>query len=112
MRYVKLAKFGQHVLVVINDNGVSQTFGRPDIRRREAATCSWISTIAGGSFRFYAAGQTTLEAVARVALADAPREVTVDEKPLPREAQMWDAETRTLLLRFPNSADGHWIEIR
>jgi hypothetical protein len=67
---------------------------------------------AGGSFRFYAEGPTTFEAVARVALADAPREVTVDDKPLPHEAQAWDAATRTLLLRFPNSADGHWIEIR
>jgi hypothetical protein len=67
---------------------------------------------AAGSFRFYAEGPATIEAVVCVALPDAPAQVTLDQKPLPVEARTWDAQTRSLLIRFPNSASGHWLEIR
>jgi hypothetical protein len=38
--------------------------------------------------------------------------VSLDGKPLPAVAQNWDARTKTLLIRFPNAAQGHWVTIR
>ena len=64
-----------------------------------------------GSFRFYAEGPERIEAVARLAIDSEPVEVSLDGKVLPATALMWDAHTKTLLLRFPNSASGHWLEV-
>jgi hypothetical protein len=65
-----------------------------------------------GAFRFYAEGQEKVEAVVRVALPEAPMVVLLDDHPLPRDARRWDEKSRTLLLRFPNSAAGHWVTVR
>ncbi len=66
----------------------------------------------GGGFRFHCAGPDGTEAAIRLRLGDAPRAVTLDEAPLPPGASEWDAATRTLLLRFPNSASGQWVTLR
>ena len=65
----------------------------------------------GGGFRFHATGPEGTQAAVRLRLADAPRSVTVNTQPLLAAAQQWDAATRTLLLRFPNSATGQWVEV-
>ena len=65
-----------------------------------------------GSFRFYAEGPAGTEAVIRVALERRPEEVSLDHKPLRAEPASWDAPTKTLLLRFPNSPSGHGLRVR
>ena len=79
-----------------------------------AAACKTrgLETLPGGGFRFHAAGPDKTEAVVRLRLHAAPQSVTVGDAPLPAGAQTWDAETHTLLLRFPNSASGQWITLR
>ena len=64
-----------------------------------------------GAFRFYAEGPDQIEAVIRLALPAAPTQVSLDGKPLPSDARTWDGETKTLLIRFPNAAQGHWVTI-
>ena len=78
-----------------------------------ASACKVMGTeqTAGGSFRFYAEGPAKTEASVRVALPGKPGQVTLDRTPLPAEARTWDAATKSLLLHFPNSATGHWLEI-
>ncbi|MES2461967.1 MAG: hypothetical protein V4671_15390 [Armatimonadota bacterium] len=65
-----------------------------------------------GSFRFYAEGPDKTQAAVRLRLDASPSQVAVDDVPLPAEAVTWDAASRTLLLRFPNAAAGHWVTIR
>ena len=65
-----------------------------------------------GSFRFYAEGPDKITASVRLLLAAPPKTVLLDDHPLPSDSQVWDAATRTLLLRFPNAASGHWITVR
>ncbi len=65
-----------------------------------------------GSFQFHAEGPERVEAVLRVAMPAAPKAVEIDGKPLPAEAQVWDEATKTLLVRFPNTAQGHRVAIR
>ena len=79
-----------------------------------AAACKTLGmeTPADGGFRFHAAGPDNTGAVVRLRLDAAPQSVTLDDQPLPASAQAWDAETHTLLLRFPNSASGHWVTLR
>ena len=42
----------------------------------------------------------------------APAEVWLDDRPLSRDAWTWDAASRTLLLRFANDSEGHWVRIK
>jgi hypothetical protein len=65
-----------------------------------------------GSFTFYAEGPDKVEGVARVLLDSEPKGVSLDGQPLPAEARAWDPAAKTLLLRFPNSAAGHWVTVR
>jgi hypothetical protein len=65
-----------------------------------------------GTFRFFAEGPDKIEAVIRVALPSAPAGVRVDDQPLAAGAWSWDAESRTVVLRFPNAADGRWVAIK
>lgn len=67
---------------------------------------------ADGSFRFFVEGPDKVEAVAQVSLPATPEDVQVDDKPLACDAWSWDAATRTLLLRFPNAAEGRWVRIK
>ena len=64
-----------------------------------------------GAFRFYVEGPDQIAAVLRLSLPAAPTQVSLDGKPLPADATTWDAETKTLLIRFPNAARGHWVTI-
>jgi hypothetical protein len=79
-----------------------------------AAACKVLGSrrAPSGEFRFYAEGPDRTEAAVRIALPVAPATVTLDGVSLSPAAQTWDAPTRTLLLRFPNAATGHWIAVR
>ena len=79
-----------------------------------AAACKTLGmeSLPGGGFQFHAAGPDHTEAAVRLRLDAAPQSVTIDDHPLPVSAEAWDAETHTLLLRFPNSAAGHWVLLR
>jgi hypothetical protein len=87
---------------------------RPDGPSVVASACKVLGAerTGRGSFRFYAEGPETIQAVARVVLPTAPVEVTLDENPMKGDAWTWDARTGCLLLRFTNSATGRWVEIR
>ena len=65
-----------------------------------------------GGFRFVVEGPDKTEAVARVRLLAAPRDVSIDGRPLAPEARVWDSGSRTILLRFPNAAGGRTVVIR
>ena len=65
-----------------------------------------------GTFQFFAEGPQGVKAVARIALPDEPSEVSVDGHPLAADAWSWHASSRTLLIRFPNAAEGHRLVIR
>ncbi len=84
-----------------------------DGARIVAAACKTLGAerLAGGSFRFHAEGPAATEAVVRVMLPKAPARVTLDERPIADDAWAWDAGSKTLLVRFPNSAAGQWVQI-
>jgi hypothetical protein len=63
-------------------------------------------------FAFYAEGPDGTTASVRLRLAGPPKEVRVDDQSLPADAQVWDAASETLLVRFPNAASGHRITVR
>ena len=79
-----------------------------------AAACKTLGmeSLSDGGFRFHAVAPDNTEAAIRLRLDAPPQSVTVDDQPLPASAQVWDAETHTFLLRFPNSASGHWVLLR
>jgi hypothetical protein len=64
-----------------------------------------------GTFAFYAEGPGKVEAVVRLAMPLEPQEVTIDGHPLPAPARAWHAGSKTVLLRFPNSAQGHRLSV-
>jgi hypothetical protein len=70
-----------------------------------------VKRLQDGTLQFYAEGPQGIEAAVRLKLS-APASVTVDDVPLPAADQTWDAATKTCLLRFPNSASGHWIRVK
>lgn len=65
-----------------------------------------------GAFTFHAEGPDRTEAVARIALPGPPVEVKVDGQPLDAAALEWHEPSKTLLIRFPNAAEGRRVEIR
>ena len=79
-----------------------------------AAACKTVGArrLPGGGIRFHAAGPDNTEAAVRLRLDAPPQVVTVDGAALAPGGQTWDTATHTLLLRFPNSASGHWVTIR
>jgi hypothetical protein len=78
-----------------------------------AAACKTLGAqiMPDGTFAFYAEGPAKVEAVVRIALPAEPKEVTIDGHPLPPGARTWHAGSSTLLIRFPNSAQGHRLTI-
>jgi hypothetical protein len=78
-----------------------------------AAACKTLGAqvMPDGAFEFYAEGPSKVEAVVRVAMPFEPKEVTIDGHPLPGAVRAWHAGSSTLLLRFPNSAQGHRLSI-
>ncbi|WP_422927858.1 hypothetical protein [Singulisphaera sp. PoT] len=64
-----------------------------------------------GGFEFHAEGPENIEAAVRIAMPGAPKGATVDGQALPAEATSWDAETKTFLLRFPNSPSGRRVKV-
>ena len=67
---------------------------------------------AQNSMTFHAVAPDQINAVVRLRLPQPATSVTLDGSPLPADAQQWDANTQTLLLRFPNAAQGHDIQIQ
>lgn len=65
-----------------------------------------------GGFDFFAEGPDNVMASVRLRLNAPPKSVSVDGNLLPIDSQIWDAVTSTLLIRFPNSAQGYWVSIR
>jgi len=65
----------------------------------------------GDGLSFFVRGPKDITASVRVALAHAPKSVAVDGKPVEAGSQSWDDASKTLLLRFPNSADAVRVEI-
>ena len=61
--------------------------------------------------RFHAVAPDRINAAVRIRLPEPATSVHLDGSPLPTDAQQWDASTRTLLIRFPNAAHGHDIQI-
>ena len=66
---------------------------------------------ADSAFSFLAEGPAKTGAVVRVALAEAPKSVMLDDRAASDDTWTWDAASRTLLLRFPNAAAGHRVVI-
>ncbi len=67
---------------------------------------------ATGRISFYAEGPKGIEATVRLALPHAPKSVMVDGEAVAAEAQSWDGQSKTLLIRFPNSASGRRIAVQ
>jgi hypothetical protein len=86
---------------------------RPPAPAVVASACKVLGAekMPNGSFRFFAEGPEKIEAVVRLALDSEPVEITLDGKVVTATALVWDANTKTLLLRFPNPASGHWLEV-
>lgn len=76
-----------------------------------AAACKVLgeTVLPNGHFRFFAEGPQGTEAVVRVWLPKPPKRVWIDGQPISLTNTTWDASTRTLLLRFPNAAQGHIV---
>jgi hypothetical protein len=79
-----------------------------------AAACKTVGArhLPGGGFQVIAIGPERTQAVMRLHLPAPPQSVTLNGAPLPSEALTWDPPSRTLLLRFPNSASGHQVILR
>jgi hypothetical protein len=65
----------------------------------------------GGGIRFLARGPDQTEAAIRVGLPRPPRTITVDQQPAAPDSRTWDEPSRTLLVRFPNKAQGRQVAI-
>ncbi|MCA1595278.1 MAG: hypothetical protein LC772_02470, partial [Chloroflexi bacterium] len=78
-----------------------------------AAACKILGEKAGpgDGLTFYAEAPDKTTASVRLWLPAAPHTVTVDRQPLAADAQTWDPVTKTLLIRFPNTAKGQWVTI-
>jgi hypothetical protein len=107
LKSVSLIPGSRYLLMDINQKGIKA----PSIL---AAACKTLGArrLPDGGFRFYAEGPDKITASVRLLLSSSPANVMVDGHELAKESQTWDASTHTLLLHFPNSASGHWIDIR
>jgi hypothetical protein len=61
--------------------------------------------------RFHSEGPDQTMAATRVSLAKTPTAVRVRGLAPDKIAQNWDAQSKTLLIEHPNSAQGQWVEI-
>jgi hypothetical protein len=61
--------------------------------------------------KFHSEGPDQTTACTRIALAKAPALVRIEGQPSEKVSQTWDDRSRTLLLEYPNSAKGQWVEI-
>jgi hypothetical protein len=78
-----------------------------------AAACrvSEIEVTPNAGLHFVAVGPASTNATMRVLLERIPTKVAVDDQGLTAENCVWDEETRTLLLRFPNCESGRRVRI-
>ena len=64
-----------------------------------------------GLIEFHSEGPAETTCATRILLPSAPKSVTVGDYPADRFTQEWDAESKTLLLRYPNSPEGLWVKV-
>lgn len=88
--------------------------GRTSYPRVLAAACKTLGAArqADGTFSFLARGPEKTEALVRIGLPELPHKAALDDQPLAPTSWSWDDATHTMLLRFPNSADGCKVDIR
>ncbi len=63
------------------------------------------------SIRFHSEGPSNVTAATRVALPSEPKSLKVGDYANAEVVSTWDAESKTLLLEYPSSPDGVWVEI-
>jgi hypothetical protein len=63
------------------------------------------------SIRFHSEGPADTMAATRIALPSSPKSVRVGEYAESLIKSAWDPASKTLLLTYPNSADGLWVDI-
>lgn len=78
-----------------------------------ASACKTLGAkrLRNGGFRFYAEGPDNINATVCLRFDREPQKVQMDDKNILEADWKWDKDTKTLWLRFPNSAEGHWITI-
>ena len=64
-----------------------------------------------GALEFHSEGPSETTCATRVLLPSQPKSVKVGEYAADKIKQDWDAESKTLLLRYPNSAEGLKVQI-
>lgn len=67
--------------------------------------------VSPNSIRFHSEGPSGTVAATRIALPRSPKSIKVGEYNQNQVESIWDAKSKTLLIKYPNSADGLWIEI-
>jgi hypothetical protein len=65
----------------------------------------------GGRLRFHSEGPLNTQAATRIALPHAPVSATAEGVPAGALKRTWDPDSKTLLLQYPNSPDGVWVEV-
>jgi len=63
------------------------------------------------SLRFHSEGPTGTIASTRIAIPRQPKSVRVGNYGDTEVKTKWDEQSKTLLLKYPNSADGVWVEV-
>jgi hypothetical protein len=61
--------------------------------------------------RFHSEGPSETKAATRIALPSPPTSVKVGDDAASQIEQTWDEASHTLLLTYPNSPDGVWVEV-
>ncbi|WP_165231485.1 hypothetical protein [Aquisphaera insulae] len=79
-----------------------------------AAACRVTAVASEGAtvLQFRATGPDKTEAAVRIGLAKAPTKVLVDGHSLEPSAWSWDDGSSTVLVRFPNKADGQTVAVQ
>ena len=87
---------------------------RDSFPRVLASSCKTLDAVrkADSTLEFRAQGPDRTEAVLRIGLPEAPRQVLLDGQSLSPSSWSWDDRAHVMLLRFPNKASGRQIEIR
>ncbi len=67
--------------------------------------------ITSKSIRFHSEGPKDVMAATRIALSAAPKSVKVGDYAESQVTSTWDAGTKTLLLEYPSSPSGVWVEV-
>lgn len=64
-----------------------------------------------GQIKFHSEGPVNVMCATRVLLPSKPKSVSVGDYAQDKITSEWDAASKTLLLRYPNSPDGLWVKV-